>query len=107
MLLPTLRPPSLPLGVVDVLDAPLGIAAKGLDVGSRVRRDPDLLPSRRNRQLSDAIEERCILDSIPVAVEITVAAPVSSANNRQVVAPDTLQSRHLLPRCRLDSRRGL
>ncbi len=61
---------SPPGGVVDVLLAPALVAAGGLDMAARVGADPDVGPGRRDHQLGDAVLGGCVVDRLPIGVEI-------------------------------------
>jgi hypothetical protein len=54
--------------VVAVLLAPGVVDARRLEMASRVRADPHVLPRRRDRELADAREHLWIVDLAPVVV---------------------------------------
>ena len=66
-----------PLLVVAVLGPAPAVHAGGLDVPQRVRRDPDVLPGRWDRQRTDALQYLPLRDLCArrVAVPETFAAP--------------------------------
>src|SRR6185369_2155621 len=75
---------SAELGVVQIL-APAGrVDARRLELRGRARRDPDVLPRRRNHELADSRELRRVRDDLAPRVEIAkgaltpLAAPPSS-----------------------------
>jgi hypothetical protein len=69
------RPPSL---VVPVLLSPASVAPGGLDVSERARRDPDVLPRRRDGQAAEAAELRLVADA-PTVRLVNEAAAFSDA----------------------------
>ncbi len=72
-----------PAGVVEVLLAPRGVDARGLEVTELIPADPDVLPGRRNGEAADALQDGRVLDPVPVLVEVgEAAAPLHPPQSR-------------------------
>jgi hypothetical protein len=64
---------------VDVLPPPRRVDACGLQIGGRVRRDPDVLPCGRNHQQADALEALLVGDRAPTRVDVREPPPAQPA----------------------------
>src|SRR6185295_16025770 len=65
-----LVPHLAPFRVIAVLLAPAGVASRRLQMPTRVRANPDILPRRRNRQRSNPLQLGRIGDRSPVRPDI-------------------------------------
>src|SRR5437016_6283406 len=70
--------------VIQVLLAARGVVARCLDLRTRPRRDPDVLPRRRNDERLDPFECRRIADHAPARVAVAEGSLASGSRGHLV-----------------------
>ena len=81
-----------PAGVIAVLLAPARIAADRLDVAIRILADPYTLPSRRDDEPADALEDIGIAHTPPAGVDVIEAMSDRDPADARVVVVDVGQT---------------
>src|SRR5690606_1975873 len=75
-----------PLGVIDVLLAPLLVTARRLNVAARVDAEPDVGPSGRHGERGKTASDGSVPQRLTVLVEIDEASSASPASQSRLVA---------------------
>jgi hypothetical protein len=86
----------LPVRMINILDPARAIDTARLEVTIRMRRNPNVLPRRRNAEMENTLAELTIGPSLTVCIEVGVASAPLDAVDDQVGSSECLQSWHQL-----------